>query len=585
MTQISIALAVDAPDGREGVPGVLEATPQRIRTDGATVVIPNPVSYPITATGTTVVELDSPGPEWSWHLKLSRKGGTVPTGFTRLVSPYSTMDTDFGSVDFEDGVAVVADGHPLIAVFRANGYGVDDGTSQTLVIERDVVFGLAPITWGDLVDIDPASRLPTAQPAKGLTPLILDAIAEFSQGDPAVQVAAVAAVQAAIVGKQLVPGVQIVEDAFTVSFDDGVLLLRVTEQGLTTPIVHRPKSITADALSLPADSKLSVLPSGYAWGIAFEDPTTGEQRLQFGVKDDGSLYPPVSAQYGVPAFTGPTIRWDGDSLTAGAGGNGTSAVSVFSALAGRTVLNYGGGGETSADIGGRDGANPLLAKFDGNTIPASGAVLFDIIRSDGKADTKTLSRQGSIGLNPVTVGGVVGSVSFDTTANRFKFTRTTAGTAVTLLRPAALLPNATAGRRTDSLILQLGRNNLTDTDRIMEDTDAIIANAQAAYVHYLVVGVLNGAGEGTGTQAHTAILALEARQRNRYGRRFVNLRRHLIDYGLAEAGITPTTQDLADIAADIVPTSLRFDNIHLNAAGYTVDGRFVHERAREIGMV
>lgn len=168
MTQISIALAVDAPGGREGVAGSLTATASRVRTAAATVTIPSPMTFPIAATGTTVVPLDQPGDEWFWTLTLSRTGGTVPAGFVRIVAPYPNMDTDFGSVDFEDGVAVVAAGHPLIAVFRANGYAVDDGTTQTAVITRTVVFGSAATTWADLIDIDPATRLPSPMPPEGL---------------------------------------------------------------------------------------------------------------------------------------------------------------------------------------------------------------------------------------------------------------------------------------------------------------------------------------------------------------------------------------------------------------------------------
>jgi len=300
MTQISIALAVDAPGGRQGVPGLLTATAQRIRTDDATVIIPGPVDFPIAATGTTVVNLDSPGPDWSWHLVLSRKGGTVPSGFVRIVAPYPNMDTDFGSVDFEDGVAIVADGHPLIAVFRANGYAVDDGTTETLVTERDVVFGLDPITWVGLVDIDPATRLPTAQPAKGLTPLILDAIAKFAAGDSTVQVAAVAAVQAAIVGQQLVPGA-VLEDAWGWSFALYYQGTREVAFGIKTDgTVYPPQPVAAKSVTragladdvtaaLPPNGSVVSLDDSQSWAFAIYYQGTSE--VAFGIRNDGTMYP------------------------------------------------------------------------------------------------------------------------------------------------------------------------------------------------------------------------------------------------------------------------------------------------------
>jgi hypothetical protein len=132
-------------------------------------------------------------------------------------------------------------------------------------------------------------------------------------------------------------------------------------------------------------------------------------------------------------------------------------------------------------------------------------------------------------------------------------------------------------------IFWLGRNNLAQTDRIMEDVQSAIGALAPAKPRYLVLGVVNALNEGAGTSAHTSVLALEARQAALYGRRFVNVRRALIDYGLAVAGITPTAQDQTDIAADTVPTSLRTDNVHLNPVGSQLVARFVMERLVEFG--
>jgi hypothetical protein len=58
-----------------------------------------------------------------------------------------------------------------------------------------------------------------------------------------------------------------------------------------------------------------------------------------------------------------------------------------------------------------------------------------------------------------------------------------------------------------------------------------------------------------------------------YGRNFVNVRKYLASYrALAEAGITPTADDDAAIAAKSVPPSLRSSSgsVHLNAAGHQI---------------
>ncbi|WP_377451000.1 hypothetical protein [Rhodococcoides fascians] len=51
----------------------------------------------------------------------------------------------------------------------------------------------------------------------------------------------------------------------------------------------------------------------------------------------------------------------------------------------------------------------------------------------------------------------------------------------------------------------------------------------------------------------------------------------MIDDGLAQAGIAPTTQDTTDKYADTVPVSLRADQLHVNAAANRVVARKVVE--------
>jgi lysophospholipase L1-like esterase len=67
----------------------------------------------------------------------------------------------------------------------------------------------------------------------------------------------------------------------------------------------------------------------------------------------------------------------------------------------------------------------------------------------------------------------------------------------------------------------------------------------------------------------------------------VNIRQYLLDYGLADAGITPTEQDLTDIANGMVPQSLRptGDSYHLNAAGYTVVGKYLYKYVKQLGWI
>ncbi|MCF6764128.1 hypothetical protein, partial [Pseudomonas fragi] len=70
-----------------------------------------------------------------------------------------------------------------------------------------------------------------------------------------------------------------------------------------------------------------------------------------------------------------------------------------------------------------------------------------------------------------------------------------------------------------------------------------------------------------------------------FGRRFIPIRQYLVKYGLADAGITPTAQDNADMASGTVPTSLRFDGVHWLAPGYTILANIVFQRLKELEWI
>jgi hypothetical protein len=165
----------------------------------------------------------------------------------------------------------------------------------------------------------------------------------------------------------------------------------------------------------------------------------------------------------------------------------------------------------------------------------------------------------------------------------YLFTRTTAGTATPVTRPEPLLLDNAQARRNDIQILWYGRNNHTATARVLSDIEASVQYLTPAAPRFLVLAVCNGLNEGTGTATHTSITGLNAQLLAKYGRRFVDIRSYLIKYGLADAGITPTSQDTTDMAADTIPASLRVDSVHFTAAGYTVVGNLVAKRLKEMG--
>lgn len=286
---------------------------------------------------------------------------------------------------------------------------------------------------------------------------------------------------------------------------------------------------------------------------------------------------PLAGGVAAPVFPSSTVTGWGDSMTAGAGGGGTTYLTTLASLTGLTTVNRGIGGETSIAIAARQGGAPTLLTITGNQIPASGPVTVT-------ANTAAIpTAQGSQSFTGTLVG-VPGTLA--TSAGVTTFTRTTAGSAVSCPAASPFITDLGLDARDDTVIIWSGRNNNGSRAQVNADIAAMVGYLNTLGKRYLVLSVCNGVGETTGTSAHTNIVVnLNADLAATYGTRFVDVRSYLVTNGLADAGITPTTQDTIDVAGDTIPASLRVDSVHLTAAGYTIVGTQVRNRMQQKGWV
>lgn len=102
---------------------------------------------------------------------------------------------------------------------------------------------------------------------------------------------------------------------------------------------------------------------------------------------------------------------------------------------------------------------------------------------------------------------------------------------------------------------------------------------------FLVMSILTSGADVSGSAGYISILARNAQLATAYPDNYLDMRGYLIASGLSDAGITPTTQDNTDIAADTVPTSLRDDTIHPNAIGHWVIARRIAKFIVDKGWV
>lgn len=263
-----------------------------------------------------------------------------------------------------------------------------------------------------------------------------------------------------------------------------------------------------------------------------------------------------AARLGKTIVQGPNaiVCW-GDSMTEGNDGitDIGSYPSLLQASIGPQVVNLGIGGQTSTQIGVRQGGVLSYVTVQGGTIPAQGGVAVKFAAGYEPVTLPTRTLTGSI-------AGVQGTISLSTLLPSGTFTFTPAAgshTPVTVNGTSRFTPNAPY--RTYLPIFWEGRNNLFSTTagpwgpaQIESDIAAQIASLPAG-LNYIVLPVLNEntAGERKGGANYAILMNLNNTLAATYGTHFLDIRALLVN------AYTPSSPvDVTDHNYDMPPTSL-----------------------------
>lgn len=124
-------------------------------------------------------------------------------------------------------------------------------------------------------------------------------------------------------------------------------------------------------------------------------------------------------------------------------------------------FNYGIGGETAESIAMRQGGIEIY--LENVTIPADTTTIPVVIKAEDNYDTKTLADAGDVGLNPVTVDGIEGRISWNSDYERHEFTRSTAGEEKVITEPVQIITSGMGYDYSNSiLVICSGANNTKD---------------------------------------------------------------------------------------------------------------------------
>jgi hypothetical protein len=260
---------------------------------------------------------------------------------------------------------------------------------------------------------------------------------------------------------------------------------------------------------------------------------------------DSTDYTTAEANASLTVLPFGVAAW-GDSLTSGNEGmtdQGTYP-SELSGLITLPVVNEGAGGQTSTQIGVREGGVSTNATVDGGVIPASGGVGitfetgFEPVTSGGPAG-------GIMG----TLSGVQGSVTLS--AGNYTFTRSSAGDATSVSGSTQFVVDTPYSGYV--AIFWEGRDNLQYEAQVLSDIAAQVATVPSGRDYaVLSIPTSNDPAEWSSGANYAQIVALNNQLANLYGSHYLDARKALV-----ESYDSTSIIDTSDYKHDEPPTSLR----------------------------
>lgn len=288
-----------------------------------------------------------------------------------------------------------------------------------------------------------------------------------------------------------------------------------------------------------------------------------------------------------------TIVFWGDSLTEGNQANDGGSIPGYMGelLSGWTMYNFGRGGDLANSVACRQGGMAYVVEA-GQTIPASGSVTLNLTDNIGSPTVGVRMYDGAVSydsLNPCYIAGVKGKllrVSSSYETNKGIFTRETSGSSVSIDRPTEVISNG-INYKGYTLVVAIGTNQGFDTSNPQELVNIIRWMIDFAGADkYLVMGLYH-TGAAWQRNCNAALKA-------EFGRHFIDAGAYMktkiyngdtlvSSYALADEGITPTETDLTNIANDVYPASIMYDNTHFNKYGYECIAKLQYKRGQDLG--
>lgn len=248
------------------------------------------------------------------------------------------------------------------------------------------------------------------------------------------------------------------------------------------------------------------------------------------------------------------------------------------------VINMGAGPESSYTVLGRCGALPYVLGAD-VTIPSGSEPVEIVLRSEGGQVVEPLTG-GDVGVNPVTIAGIEGVLTLSynsrTEQYRYYFARSSAGEE-TLIPRGTLVETASVDQYRDYIhVVWIGTfGEVRNPDDLVSQVKTLLSRQAQNPERYIVLGVCTV----DGNHSVAYLNSFDTTMMQAFGNRYINIRKYLIEDGLADAGISPTYQDTNRLNSGLVPSSFLATNgsLELNGKAYALIGKLVYSRMESLG--
>ncbi|MCR5688422.1 MAG: SGNH/GDSL hydrolase family protein [Lachnospiraceae bacterium] len=268
----------------------------------------------------------------------------------------------------------------------------------------------------------------------------------------------------------------------------------------------------------------------------------------------------------------PRIVCWGDSLTVSLDGQ-SAYPDILRKLSGCEVINYGVESENTAMIAMRSGG--LRVNVKATVIPSDTELIPIFLRTENDGHVFFLDN-GDAGINPCSINGIEGELVKLNGAYYFKRSQKGERIAVddgTQLKTFGL----NDAKPDDVLVIFAGTNDLPDAKSAANIISLIRSMIDTAGTDkFIVVGLTYAGGIPEIDRVNEEMGAS-------FGDHFVDIRKYMLNYGLEDAGIKPTSQDIEDINMGEIPKSLRNDYVHGNSTYHRLLGEQIYRRMQYMG--